>query len=220
MSVFALVGAAEFNQAHFRLQAFGKVIAVDGGYRHLQGIGVVPDLVLGDFDSLGFVPAHPAVIRFPEQKDKTDIELALDEAFNEGCQTALLYGCLGGRPDLAYAVYQLLVRFSKAGMRVFAIGKETVVTALSEGRCASLGFSDKARGKVSVFSASTQTSGLDLVGLEYPLADARLSYDCPLGVSNSFTGSAARIVLGQGTALVFFPLEAWDAMEPVTDAPS
>ena len=130
MTVCALVGAACFNAKHFLTQKFDYIVAVDGGYRHLQDIGVEPDLVIGDFDSLGYVPDHSNLIQFPERKNKSDIELALDTVFDEHYDDILIYGCLGGRLDFTFAVYQLIASFSERGQIVYAIGEDVVVRAL------------------------------------------------------------------------------------------
>ena len=212
MGVCALVGAADFNVVHFMGQDFDYVIAVDGGYRHLEAIGVVPDLVLGDFDSLGYVPAHPHVEQFSSNKDETDIELALIRAHTEGYETLVVYGCLGGRLDLSYAVFQLLAQYAQKGLRVFAVGLDCGVTALYGGKQDSLSFSDKARGGISAFSASGKAASVDEAGLAYALSQATLLDTEPLGVSNEFIGQPARISVGEGTLLVFFALTAWDAI--------
>ena len=83
MTTYALVGASDFNAAYFAERAacgaFDAVIAVDGGFASLEAAGCVPDLALGDFDSLGFVPEGVPVKLFPAEKDASDMELALEE---------------------------------------------------------------------------------------------------------------------------------------------
>lgn len=214
MITCALVGSADFNKEHFLAQDFDFVVAVDGGYRHLYDIGVTPDVVLGDFDSLGYVPEHEHVISFPVQKDASDIELALEYATDGGYHRLLVYGCLGGRLDLTYAVTQLVARFTKEDNQIFAIGVDTIVTALSgdEGALASLSFSEKATGTFSAFAFDAEVTGIDEVGFEYPLDQATLFNTQPLGVSNAFTGKPACISVGEGTLVVFFPVSAWNEL--------
>ena len=85
MTICALVGASEFNAEHFQMmdaeEAFDYVIAVDGGFAHLEAIGRMPDMAMGDFDSLGYVPSIPQVSRFSSNKDASDMELALRSTF-------------------------------------------------------------------------------------------------------------------------------------------
>ncbi|MEG0322648.1 MAG: thiamine diphosphokinase [Raoultibacter sp.] len=213
MATCALVGAVEFNAEHFASHDFDFVIAVDGGYAHLEQAGVVPDLVLGDFDSLGYVPDHPNVEAHPTHKDASDIELAMHRAAEAGFDTLVVYGCMSGRLDHTVGMLQLLGKFAQLGLRVFAIGDTFAVTALADGGYKQLSFSEVASGTLSAFALTNEVTGVDEVGLEYPLDKATLTNTEPLGVSNEFTGTAALVAIEHGTLLVFFPLEAWDKLE-------
>lgn len=208
MGKCALVAAVDFNEEHFLAQSFDYLIAVDAGFGHLKRIGVDPDCVVGDFDSLGFVPDHPQVKHLPTHKDESDIEVALEIALEKGYDDLVVYGCLGGRLDFTYALTQLLVRFARRGCTICAIGGDVAVCALHGAIHNSLEFSAGAQGTVSVFAASEKALGVDEEGFEYPLNQATLYDDKPLGVSNVLKGNAARISLLQGDLIVFFPIEA------------
>jgi len=204
MSVCALIGAADFNAQHFSLQKYDCVVAVDAGYCHLEKLAYVPDHVIGDFDSLGFVPDHPSVEKHPSQKDAPDIELAMTWAIHQGFDTLVLYGCLGGRLDMTYAVQQLLAQFAQKGFRVSAIGAETAIVALDSTAQNTLSFSEEAQGSISVFAVCGKATKVNEVGLAYCLDNATI-YDMQvLGVSNEFVGEKATISVGLGTLLVFF----------------
>ena len=88
MTTCALVGASDFNGEDFASRyaagMFDYVIGVDAGFAHLEGVGVVPDMAVGDFDSLGYVPKCKRVSRHPVKKDKSDMELALEKAVEIG----------------------------------------------------------------------------------------------------------------------------------------
>lgn len=213
MATCALVGAVEFNAEHFASQSFDFVVAVDGGYAHLEQANVVPDLVIGDFDSLGYVPEHPRVETHPSHKDASDIELAMERASEAGFETLVVYGCMSGRLDHTVGMLQLLGKFAQQGLSAFAIGDTFAVTALSDGGQAELQFSEVVSGTLSAFALTNEVTGVDEVGLEYPLAKATLTNIEPLGVSNEFTGAPVAIAIERGTLLVFFPLEAWDALQ-------
>lgn len=212
MGICALVGAVDFNSEHFRQQSFDYVIAVDAGYEHLAKIGVVPDLVIGDFDSLGYVPEHPEVEKFPSHKDESDIEIALYSAAEKGYDELIVYGCLGARLDFTYAVYQLVTHFTEAGNTIYVVGEETIVTGLSGRKRSSLSFDERASGTLSLFAASECVTGVDERGLEYLLDKATLKNDKPLGVSNAFSGTRSTISVEEGTALLFFPVSAWKSI--------
>ena len=210
----ALVGSADFDAEHFLDLAakdrFDSVLAVDGGYDHLEAVGVQPDLVIGDFDSLGYIPDTVPTKTFPVRKDATDIELALQYAADMGYKRLVVYGCLGGRIDLTLAVIQLLGQYARRGVEVFAVGEGVVATALAGS--AELRFRANAAGVVSVFALSDEASGVCEEGLSYTLSDALLRNDAPLGVSNEFVGQPVRIAVEEGVLLVIFPLDAWDAL--------
>lgn len=212
MSRCALVGAVDFNAAHFKAQHFDCVVAVDAGYAHLKSIEVIPDRVIGDFDSLGYIPDHPQVKRFPSQKDESDIELALKDVIEQGHDDLVVYGCLGGRLDFTYAIYQLIAGFSEAGKKIVAIGEDCAVTAIVGKKRSCLTFSEKAAGTFSLFAFSPCVEGVLETGFAYSLDQATLRSDTPLGISNEFTGAKAVVSVAQGTALVFCSLEGWRAL--------
>ncbi len=208
MKTCALVATSDFNAEHFARclngAAFNCVIAVDGGYAHLEGVGSTPDAVIGDFDSLGFVPKGKAVIEHPTHKDASDLELALDYAAERGFTRAVVYGALGGRLDHAVANLQMCARFAEQGMDVQLVGIDCVVEILTGP--GSLGLPTRESGTVSVFSAVGASRGVSIAGLEYPLQNATLTNRTTLGLSNEFVGLPATISVEEGTLLVFHPL--------------
>ena len=180
------------------------VIAADAGLRHLGDQGLAPDLIVGDFDSLGRVPEGQNVLRHPAEKDDTDMLLAVRAGLERGCRTFLLYGGLGGRLDHAYANLQTLVFLAERRARGFLVGGGLVVTAVRNG---ALTFAPERRGVISVFCPNGEARGVDLTGLYYPLRDAVLTSGFPLGVSNQFTGKPARVSVRAGTLLVMWEEE-------------
>lgn len=209
MSRCALVGAVDFNAEHFEQQSFDYVIAVDKGYEYLRDRGIESSLVLGDFDSLGYVPVHPHIKRFPEQKNESDIELALHEAAARGFDELYVYGCLAKRLDHTYGVLQLLAHFSRRGIWTFGIGDDFACVALTGQKHDTIRFGAGAEGTLSAFAVSDVVTGVMEEGLHYPLHRATLTNDKPLGVSNELCGTDASVSVEEGTLLVFFPLTAW-----------
>lgn len=217
MSAAALVGAAEFNEAQFLSMDFDCVIAVDGGYASLLEAGVSPDYVLGDFDSLGFVPEGDGVTCFSPEKDESDMQLALSLAEERGFGPLYLYGAFAGRIDHTIANIQLLARFARKGLSLIGIGDDFALVMLDGKGANRIRFEEfdpcsldgTPYGRfVSVFAYGGAASGVTESGLRYSLSAAELSDDCSLGLSNEFTGSVAGIHLEEGNALVVFPLEA------------
>ena len=115
-----VVGAGDFTPRGFAPGPGDLVVAADGGYRALYSLGYTPDLLLGDFDSLGDVPlpADLPVLRFPVRKDDTDTGLALRHGLEQGFRDFALYGCAGGRVDHLLANFQSMARVSRLGATV------------------------------------------------------------------------------------------------------
>ena len=109
------------------------VIAADGGLRHTQALGLHPDVVLGDFDSLGYTPQGANV--FPVEKDDTDSMLAVRLGLKEGCTEFLLYGSLDGpRLDHTVANFQTLQYLADRGATGYLVGNTTLVTVVKNGK--------------------------------------------------------------------------------------
>lgn len=196
-----LFGAMDPGNVNFASKKSQLIIAADGGLRHLENRGIVPDYVVGDFDSLGRVPMGDNIIRHPVEKDDTDMLLAIKTGLSLGCRTFVLYGGLGGRIDHAYANYQALCYLAERGASGWLLGEGNAVTALRNG---TLHFPDTCSGTVSVFCTGSRAEGVTLEGLYYPLHEATLTSAFPLGVSNQFTGVPAVVTVRDGTLLVMW----------------
>lgn len=176
------------------------VIAADGGLRHTEKLGIAPDAVLGDFDSLGFCPEGANV--FPVEKDDTDAMLAVRLGLERGCGEFLLYGSLDGpRLDHTVANFQTLQFLAEHGAAGYLIGNTTMVTVVKNGK---ITFPAGLSGTISVFCMGSDAVGVTEKGLFYGLENGTLSSGFPLGVSNHFTGEAAEISVKNGSLLVLW----------------
>ena len=176
------------------------ILAADGGLIHVQQLGLEPHGILGDFDSLGYVPA--AAERFPVEKDDTDAMLAVRHGLHLGYRRFLLYGSLDGpRLDHTVANFQTLQFLVDHGAEGYLIGLNTIATVVKDG---SLSFPAEAEGILSVFCMGSDAHGVSLSGLKYPLEGETLTAGFPLGVSNHFTGSAATVSVKDGSLLVLW----------------
>lgn len=196
-----IVGAGSFDLQRFETTAQDYVIAADGGYRYLAKLGVMPDMLLGDFDSLQEVPVHPHIIRHNPEKDDTDMMLAVKTALNMGFRTFHIYGALGGRLDHTQANLQTIAYLAENGAAGYLIGEGIVVTALKNGK---LSFEKDCAGYISVFSHSEQAFGVYERGLKYFLTDATLLSTMPRGVSNEFLGQEAFVSVREGMLIVMW----------------
>ena len=128
-----IVGAGDFTPRGFAPVPGDLVLAADGGYRALYSLGYTPDLLLGDFDSLGDLPLPPdlPVLRFPARKDDTDTGLALRHGLDRGYRDFALYGCAGGRVDHLLANLQSMARISRLGATIRLAAPEYDAWALT-----------------------------------------------------------------------------------------
>lgn len=208
MPACALVGASEFNSGQFLEMhakgAFDCIVAVDGGLASLEAVGVKPDLAIGDFDSLGYVPKGMRVVRFPPEKAKSDMELALDKARSLKYNSAVIFGALGGRLDHTLANLQLFSKFSEAGMDICAIDLESAIFFITGPDTFEAPAQDC--GTVSVFAMNDICEGVFERGLKWELDDVSLSGRTSLGLSNELMGEAVLIGVEKGTLAIFYPL--------------
>ena len=176
------------------------LIAADGGLAHTNALGLTPQCVLGDFDSLGYVPQDSTV--FPVEKDDTDAMLAVRRGLELGYREFLLYGSLDGpRLDHTVANFQTLQFLADRGARGWLIGKNNIVTLIKD---SFLDLPADFSGIVSVFCMGKDAQGVSLQGLQYSLENATLTAGFPLGVSNHFLGKPARISVADGSLLVIW----------------
>jgi len=202
MSVICyIVGAGDMSDTHLNISENSFIIAADAGLKYLKSAGFTPDLIVGDFDSLGEVPTGNNVIAHKPEKDDTDMMLAVKEALARHADTIVIYGGLGGRIDHSYANMQTLAYIASHGSKGYLAGCGNVCTVIKNGGIA---FDDSMLGVVSVFCIGNEARGVDLIGLKYPLENHTLSCDYPLGVSNEFTGVPSSVSVRDGMLAVIW----------------
>ena len=194
-----IVGAGDCAELTIQKAPGDLVLAADGGLVYLDRAGITPDLVLGDFDSLEEEP-HGHVLTYPSEKDETDMFLAVRYAVEHGFRRIEIYGGLGGkRLDHTLANIQTIVWAAHRGVRARLLGESVTLYAVTDGE---LCFPAGRKGGVSVFCSGDRAEGVDLIGLKYPLDNATLTDEFPLGVSNEFTGKPSVIRVCRGTLVV------------------
>ena len=200
MSRCLIFCAAEFDAPAAPIEEGDYLLAADGGLRHLQKLGLTPQGIIGDFDSLGFVPEGAQV--FPVEKDDTDAMLAARKGLELGFREFILYGSLDGpRLDHTVANFQTLQFLADRGATAYLVGRDYIVTVIRNG---SLSFGPEAEGIFSLFCLGPDAKGVTIEGLHYPLTDGTLTSGFPLGVSNHFTGKNAKISVKEGSLLAMW----------------
>lgn len=201
MGVCYIVGAGECSSLEIDRKLRDLIIAADGGLRYLVEAGIEPDIIIGDFDSLGNVPDGKNVIRLNPVKDITDMHAAAEIGMEKGYSDFIIYGACGGRFDHTLANIQLIALLAQKGFKASLCDGKTFITALHN---SSISFSKDYIGYISVFSHSDKCTDVNIKGLKYTLDNATLSNSFPLGVSNEFIGCNSEISIGNGTAIVVY----------------
>lgn len=205
MAICFIVGAGDFTARELCPQPEDLLIAADGGYAPLHQMDLTPQLLLGDFDSLPgglpeSLPEETQVIRVPVEKDDTDTGLALAHGWQLGYRTFRLYGCGGGRVDHLLANLQTMGCYAQRGADIRLVDSCYDMYALHN---STLILPPRPRNSlVSVFCHGAKATGVTLEGLQYPLHNATLTCDYPLGVSNHYQSERPKITVQAGTLIV------------------
>lgn len=200
-----IIGAGDLTVGALEVGESDLVIAVDGGLGYCSVLGVEPDLILGDFDSVSPEEAKALekleqqiperVIRLPREKDDTDTLAALKEGLRRGYRDFRIYGGTGGRFDHTFANIQCLLFLKKQGAVGYLVDGNGMMLVLED---EAVEFQKGLEGGLSLFSLSQESLGVTIKGMKYPLEQAVLRNDYPVGISNEFTGEQAVISVEKG----------------------
>ena len=189
------------------------VLAADGGALHALAAGVVPDLVVGDMDSLGAEETRRLeergvhLERHPARKDKMDGHLAVLAARERGATELDLLCVAGGRPDAVFALPHLLLAAERAGVRATAVAGWGEMFVVEDGSRAVGGRTGES---LSVFPVTGVADGVDLEGFEYPLEGARIEAGDTVGFHNELLDQSARVAVKRGALFVIHETK-WEA---------
>lgn len=178
------------------------VICADGGLDFALRHHLVPDLVVGDFDSaVAEPPQGLETIRLPVDKDDTDLLFAVKEGLRRGYQEFRILGALGARIDHSYANFCVLQYLAQHDAQGVLEDEDTWITLLHPGKRV-LELHYQQPRVLSVFPFGVSSCTLSYSGLRYPLEQGVLKVNEPIGVSNVVESSHAEIILQDGAALV------------------
>lgn len=176
------------------------VIAADAGYLTAKKMGITPDILLGDFDTLGVenIPEGIECLRVPAEKNDTDTQLAVQVAAERGVWEIVIIGGLSGRIDHTLSTLAILEDLweRKAG-RIYA----TLTDGKNRVRFIRNGGTILPRSQYRFFSliaADPLVKGITLEGCKYPLKNGRISRRNQWAVSNEITGNCALVEIKRG----------------------
>lgn len=177
------------------------IIAVDKGYSYLKCRNERIDLVVGDFDSLGYVPIDEETVILPKEKDITDTHKAIEEGIKKGYKQFVILGCIGGeKEEHTIATLQDVYHFSRLGYKFTLYSPNRTYILLNNDS-----ISLEGNSLISILSLSPISKGVTLKNLKYELDNKELSFDFPLGVSNEFIqNKKATIEVKDGCLLIIY----------------
>ena len=178
------------------------VIYCDCGLRHMDGLGVEPDLIVGDFDSYSNPEYDTETIVLPCEKDDTDTVFAVKEALRRGFEDFLLIGVVGERLDHTLGNVSILLMLDSAGKKGIIIDDYSEMEIVSD-RCEMPCIIDDSYAYFSLLNISGKASGVTIRGAKYPLEDAEITCEYQYGVSNeALPGCTAEVSVGEGRLLL------------------
>jgi thiamine pyrophosphokinase len=178
------------------------LIAADGGALHTEALGLTPDVVIGDFDSLEgeelsrLEASGAKVIRHPARKDYTDLELALQHARDLGADQILVIAALGNRWDqtLANLLLPASDSFTQVDIRLLDGLQEIFLVKAGQ----TVEIHGQPGDTLSLIPLYGDAHGITTQGLEYPLQEGTLSFGSTRGISNVLLKSVAKVDLREG----------------------
>lgn len=203
-AVIANGSMADYAHMGELLKKYDCIVCSDGGAGHAYRMNVVPNLMVGDFDSLDknimkyYMDSGVKVLKFSSEKDSTDTQLAIDEAARLGADTIDLFGATGTRLDHTMSNIYHLFYIRELGCRGNIIDEHNrIFLAEKENR-----LYGKKGQIVSLLSLTEDVKGITLEGFKYPLKDAVLRRGNSLCISNEMIRNEAFIYKDSGELLI------------------
>lgn len=174
------------------------IICADGGYDHAAKLGIVPDIIIGDMDSVeNKLPGGVNQIKLNREKDDTDTEACINYLIEKGCREIVLLCALGGRKDHELANIMLTVYALKKGVKLIIASNDTEVSAISD-------FAEmwgNIGDWLSLIPVLGDAERVTLSGLKYSVQNACIKAGKTVGISNEFIGEKATISVEKGVVV-------------------
>lgn len=180
------------------------IVACDGGLGHCRKMMIVPDIMVGDFDSANsndaafFEERGVEKIAYPRKKDMTDMEIGINIALEKGADEIYILGGLGCRFDHSLANVHILVHPVSKGVKTCLVDEHNIITLVMD----SLDINGSEGQTVSLIPLTTEVTGVTTKNLEYSLLNRTMSIGTSVGVSNVMTDEYANISVDNGILIV------------------
>jgi len=206
--IFVIAGGSRGNKNFLRsqIERFGpdELVCADGGARYVVDLGLTPQVVFGDMDSLTpeilqrCEEKGSRIIRHPRKKLQTDTQLALEYACQSGPDEIRIYGGLGGRIDHSLANIALLLPSAKKGVITKLVDEWCEIYVITQ----TTQVEGVAGQTISLLPLTAMVQDIELEGFEYPLSGATMEIGAPYGISNCLLTGRGVITIGSGCLLV------------------
>lgn len=200
-----IVGAGDLTVGDFHIKEEDYIIAVDGGLSYCGALGIEPDLILGDFDSLSDGEREAVIqlkqempdriLQLKPEKDDTDMLAALRIGLEKGFDTFHIYAGTGGRLDHTLANIQCLLFLKKNGATGYLIDGSGMILIICNEK---VSFQESMEGYMSLFALGKEAKGVTIENMKYELQGYTLTNDYPIGISNEFIGKQGSVTVEEG----------------------
>lgn len=180
------------------------IICADGGVNHILKIGKLPDMVMGDLDSIGkeeldLLEAKKIKIKkYPAMKDKTDTELCIDFLISKDFKEISLIGVTGTRLDHTIANIYLLRKIYSTGAKGNIVDNNNSIVYIEDVAC----LERKPNTFVSIIPVSETGAIVSVSGFLYSLNNEKLSFGSTRGISNKVIEDYGKVEIHDGSALI------------------
>lgn len=197
-----IVGGADigrYDRVRAQLGEDDFYICCDSGLRHREGLGIVPDLIVGDFDSHEDPHLNIETIVLPREKDDTDTVFAVKEALKRGFQDFLLVGVIGGRLDHTLGNVSLLLMLDTQRKRAVALDDCSELEIVSDKPV----LIEDRYPYFSLLNISGLAQGIHIRNAKFPLSGAEITCEYQYGISNEvLPGMTAEVSVEKGRLLL------------------
>lgn len=183
---------------------YDLIVCADGGVNKLIKLDIIPHLVMGDFDSIDqetykfLVERDIKRIKYPKEKDETDTELVLNYLIDNHYTDITMIGCLGSRIDHTLVNIYLLYKLLNNNIYGRIINKNNLMYLINDNTT----FKNRINETVSLIPLSDEVVGITTKGLFYPLKNASMKKDKPIGISNIIISEEAEVKIKKGELLI------------------
>lgn len=182
------------------------IICADSGANCLYRYNIIPDYLIGDFDSIDeqilkfFVEKQVIIERYPKEKDSTDTEIAFKKAVSLGASEIIFLGCTGGRIDHTLGNLGLLKKCLDLKIDAYLVDDQNIIFINDK----PLVISGTAGESFSIQAFGGAVKNLNIKNAKYELSNYDLYFGDPLTVSNEFIGKNVSIEFDNGIILILY----------------